>query len=144
VKLLTGERIVREQRIPMTIRTIHKMFRSHPTMEVQVSLVYRAFGLPHVPELNPFLLLDEFTSDNLEDHLPGFPFHTHRGIHHHLCSSWESGTRDSLGNSKTIREGDVQWMTAGSGIIHRGMPKADKRGYCRVVGFGQTCQRQIK
>jgi redox-sensitive bicupin YhaK (pirin superfamily) len=119
----------------MTIRTIHKVFKGRPTMEGAGVLVKRAFGLPHVPELDPFLLLDEFTSDNPEDYLPGFPFHPHRGIETVTCVfRGNVEHRDSLGNSGTIHEGDVQWMTAGSGIIHQEMPKGD------ASGFLQGCQ----
>jgi redox-sensitive bicupin YhaK (pirin superfamily) len=104
-------------------------------MEGAGVLVKRAFGLPHVPELDPFLLLDEFTSHNPEDYLPGFPFHPHRGIE---TITWvfhgKVEHRDSLGNSGTIHEGDVQWMTAGSGIIHQEMPQGDESG------FLQGCQ----
>jgi redox-sensitive bicupin YhaK (pirin superfamily) len=113
----------------MTVRTIHKVFGSRPTMEGAGVLVHRAFGLPHVPELDPFLLLDEFTSDIPEQYLPGFPFHPHRGfqtITYVLHGTVEH--RDSLGNTGTIREGEVQWMTAGSGIIHQEMPKGDESG----------------
>ncbi|MDD1675371.1 MAG: pirin family protein [Methanomicrobiales archaeon] len=92
-------------------------------------LVRRAFGMPHVPELDPFLLLDEFRSELPEDYLPGFPFHPHRGIEtitYVLHGRVEH--QDSLGNRGTIEEGDVQWMTAGSGIVHQEMPKGDERG----------------
>jgi redox-sensitive bicupin YhaK (pirin superfamily) len=113
----------------MAVRTIHKVFKSRPTLEGAGVLVQRAFGLPQVPELDPFLLLDEFTSDNPEEYLPGFPFHPHRGIEtvtYVLHGKIEH--RDSLGNAGTIGEGDVQWMTAGSGIIHQEMPGGDEQG----------------
>ncbi|MDD1678176.1 MAG: pirin family protein [Methanomicrobiales archaeon] len=99
-------------------------------MEGAGVLVHRAFGLPHVPELDPFLLLDEFMSGNPEEYLPGFPFHPHRGIEtvtYVLHGKVEH--RDSLGTVGTIGEGDVQWMTAGSGIIHQEMPKGDESGF---------------
>ncbi len=98
-------------------------------MEGAGVLVYRAFGLPHVPEMDPFLLLDEFASNSPENYLPGFPFHPHRGfetITYVLRGSVEH--KDSLGNTGIIQEGDVQWMTAGNGIIHQEMPKGDKTG----------------
>jgi redox-sensitive bicupin YhaK (pirin superfamily) len=87
-----------------------------------------------VPRLDPFLLLDAFGSDNPADYLPGFPWHPHRGmetITYVLEGEVEHG--DSLGNRGVIAAGDIQWMTAGSGIIHQEMPKGD-RGM-RLVGF---------
>jgi redox-sensitive bicupin YhaK (pirin superfamily) len=82
-----------------------------------------------VPQLDPFLLLDDFHSDNPKDYLPGFPWHPHRGIEtitYVLHGRVEHG--DSMGNKGTISSGDVQWMTAGSGIIHQEMPKGSKDG----------------
>ena len=84
----------------------------------------RAFGFQEVPQLDPFLLLDDFGSDDPHDYLAGFPWHPHRGIEtvtYMLKGKVEHG--DSMGNSGIIETGDVQWMTAGSGIVHQEMPK---------------------
>lgn len=89
----------------------------------------RAFGNQQGPDLDPFLLLDEFKSDNPDDYLAGFPWHPHRGIEtitYVLDGRVEHG--DSLGNEGVIGSGDVQWMTAGSGIIHQEMPKGTPAG----------------
>jgi quercetin 2,3-dioxygenase len=89
----------------------------------------RLFGHAEAPALDPFLLLDDFRSDRPEDYLKGFPWHPHRGIEtitYVLKGDVEHG--DSLGNKGTISSGDVQWMTAGSGIIHQEMPKGDQNG----------------
>lgn len=84
----------------------------------------RAFGYQQVPELDPFLLLDDFHSDDEHDYVAGFPWHPHRGIEtitYMLHGRVEHG--DSIGNSGVILPNEVQWMTAGSGIIHQEMPK---------------------
>ena len=84
----------------------------------------RAFGFREVPDLDPFLLLDDFHSDDPKDYIAGFPWHPHRGIEtvtYMMEGKVEHG--DSIGNSGAILSGDCQWMTAGSGIIHQEMPK---------------------
>jgi redox-sensitive bicupin YhaK (pirin superfamily) len=84
----------------------------------------RAFGFREVPDLDPFLLLDDFHSDNPNDYIAGFPWHPHRGIEtvtYMIEGNVEHG--DSIGNAGVIESGDCQWMTAGSGIIHQEMPK---------------------
>ena len=89
----------------------------------------RAFGNSHVPAFDPFLLLDDFRADDPQHYLPGFPWHPHRGIEtitYVLRGDVEHG--DSMGNRGVIGAGDVQWMTAGSGIIHQEMPKGDAHG----------------
>jgi redox-sensitive bicupin YhaK (pirin superfamily) len=94
----------------------------------------RAFGFGNTSEFDPFLLLDDFRNDVPEDYLAGFPWHPHRGIEtitYVLAGTVEHG--DSLGNRGAIASGDVQWMTAGSGIIHQEMPKGDEVG--RMHGF---------
>lgn len=90
----------------------------------------RAIGTGEINEFDPFLLLDDFRSDNPRYYLKGFPWHPHRGIEtitYVLRGMVEHG--DSLGNTGVIAEGDIQWMTAGSGIIHQEMPKGDNSGY---------------
>ncbi len=112
-----------------TIRRIKKVWKSRPTIEGAGVHLKRAFGYNQVPQLDPFLLLDDFRSDNPDHYLKGFPWHPHRGIEtitYVLSGKVEHG--DSLGNQGIIHPGDVQWMTAGSGIIHQEMPKGDKKG----------------
>jgi redox-sensitive bicupin YhaK (pirin superfamily) len=110
-------------------RTIRKVIKSRPTIEGAGVHLHRAIGF-HEPELfDPFLLLDDFRSDVPAEYLKGFPWHPHRGIEtitYVLRGDVEHG--DSLGNSGVISSGDVQWMTAGNGIIHQEMPKGDSQG----------------
>jgi redox-sensitive bicupin YhaK (pirin superfamily) len=108
---------------------IKKILKSTPTIEGAGVHLKRVFGYYQIPMLDPFLLLDDFHSDKPEDFLPGFPWHPHRGIEtitYVLKGDVEHG--DSLGNQGVIGSGDVQWMTAGSGIIHQEMPKGDGDG----------------
>lgn len=105
------------------IRKVARILKSKPTIEGAGVRLKRAFGRAEAPVLDPFLLLDDFHSDKPEDYLAGFPWHPHRGIEtvtYVLNGLVEHG--DSLGNQGAIRPGDVQWMTAGSGIIHQEMP----------------------
>lgn len=110
-------------------RKIRKIFKSKPTIEGAGVHLRRAFGFAEVPLFDPFLLLDDFRSEIPELFLKGFPWHPHRGIEtitYVLRGTVEHG--DSLGNSGIIAPGDIQWMTAGSGIIHQEMPKGDTKG----------------
>lgn len=118
----------------MSIRPIKRLVRSKPTREGAGVHLRRAFGFGNTSDFDPFLLLDDFRNDVPEDYLAGFPWHPHRGIEtitYVLAGEVEHG--DSLGNRGAIRAGDVQWMTAGSGIIHQEMPKGDAVG--RMHGF---------
>ena len=111
-----------------TVRRIKKVWKSKPTIEGAGVHLMRAFGYYQVPLLDPFLLFDDFRSDNPDHYLKGFPWHPHRGIEtitYVLTGVVEHG--DSMGNRGLISSGDVQWMTAGSGIIHQEMPKGDKK-----------------
>jgi hypothetical protein len=111
------------------IRKIKKILRSKSTIEGAGVHLKRAFGFYQVPMLDPFLLLDDFHSTNPDHYLKGFPWHPHRGIEtitYVLHGKVEHG--DSMGNKGMIESGDVQWMTAGSGIIHQEMPKGEKDG----------------
>jgi redox-sensitive bicupin YhaK (pirin superfamily) len=111
------------------VRKIKKILKSKPTIEGAGVHLKRAFGYYQVPLLDPFLLLDDFHSDNPHDYIKGFPWHPHRGIEtitYMLKGEVEHG--DSMGNKGTIHAGDIQWMTAGSGIIHQEMPKGRKDG----------------
>jgi hypothetical protein len=111
------------------IRRIRKILKSQPTIEGAGVHLKRAFGYQQVPELDPFLLLDDFHSDNPDEYIKGFPWHPHRGIEtitYVLYGKVEHG--DSMGNKGSIFSGDIQWMTAGSGIIHQEMPKGQEDG----------------
>ena len=117
------------------IRKIKKVLKSQPTMEGAGVRLKRVFGYNETELMDPFLLLDHFGSDNPEDYLKGFPWHPHRGIEtitYLIEGSVEH--EDSLGNKGIIGSGDVQWMTAGSGIIHQEMPESVD-GQPRVLGF---------
>jgi redox-sensitive bicupin YhaK (pirin superfamily) len=108
-------------------RKIKKAWKSKLTIEGAGVHLKRGFGYYQVPQLDPFLLLDDFHSNNPGHYLAGFPWHPHRGIEtitYVLHGRVEHG--DSMGNSGIISLGDVQWMTAGSGIIHQEMPRGDK------------------
>jgi quercetin 2,3-dioxygenase len=110
-------------------RAIRQVFKSKPTIEGAGVHLKRALGFNEVPLFDPFLLLDDFRSDTPSHFLKGFPWHPHRGIEtitYMLDGNVEHG--DSMGNKGVIGAGDVQWMTAGSGIIHQEMPKGDSKG----------------
>jgi redox-sensitive bicupin YhaK (pirin superfamily) len=118
----------------MSIRPVKQVITAKPTLEGAGVHLRRAFGFGKTAEFDPFLLLDDFRNDIPEDYLAGFPWHPHRGIEtitYVLAGTVEHG--DSLGNRGAIASGDVQWMTAGSGIIHQEMPKGDATG--RMHGF---------
>lgn len=110
-------------------RKIKKILICQPTLEGAGVLLNRVFGYNEAPTFDPFLMLDDFRSDTPEHYLKGFPWHPHRGIEtitYVLKGDVEHS--DSLGNTGVISSGDVQWMTAGSGIIHQEMPKGDANG----------------
>lgn len=118
----------------MSVRPIKRLIQSKPTLEGAGVRLRRAFGFGNTSDFDPFLLLDDFRNDIPEDYLAGFPWHPHRGIEtitYVLAGTVEHG--DSLGNRGVIGPGDVQWMTAGRGIIHQEMPKGDATG--RMHGF---------
>ena len=118
----------------MSIRPVKKLIKSKPTLEGAGVHLRRAFGFGNTSDFDPFLLLDDFRNEVPEDYLAGFPWHPHRGIEtitYVLAGTVEHG--DSMGNRGAIAAGDVQWMTAGSGIIHQEMPKGDLAG--RMHGF---------
>ena len=118
----------------MSIRPIKRVIKSTPTMEGAGVRLRRAFGFGTTQDYDPFLLLDDFRGDRTEDYIAGFPWHPHRGIEtitYVLAGNVDHG--DSMGNSGTITSGDVQWMTAGRGIIHQEMPHGDEKG--RMHGF---------
>ena len=118
----------------MSIRPVKRIVKAKPTLEGAGVHLRRAFGFGATSEFDPFLLLDDFRNDLPEDYSAGFPWHPHRGIEtitYVLAGEVEHA--DSLGNHGSITAGDVQWMTAGSGIIHQEMPKGDVTG--RMHGF---------
>ncbi len=118
----------------MSIRPVKRVVQSQPTLEGAGVRLRRAFGFGETDEFDPFLLLDDFRNENPEDYLAGFPWHPHRGIEtitYVLAGTVNHG--DSLGNKGSLGAGDVQWMTAGSGILHQEMPKGDAEG--RMHGF---------
>ena len=118
----------------MSIRPVKRIVTSQPTMEGAGVKLHRAFGFGDTGEFDPFLLLDDFRNDRPEDYRAGFPWHPHRGIEtitYVLAGTVDHG--DSLGNKGKLGAGDVQWMTAGSGILHQEMPQGDARG--RMHGF---------
>src|SRR5919108_2770688 len=118
----------------MSIRAVKSISQSQLTLEGAGVKLRRAFGFGRTSDFDPFLLLDDFRNERPQDYLPGFPWHPHRGIEtitYVLAGTVEHG--DSMGNSGSIGTGDVQWMTAGRGIIHQEMPKGDAGG--RMHGF---------
>jgi len=118
----------------MSIRPVKRMIQAKPTVEGAGVHLRRAFGFGQTEDYDPFLLLDDFRNDRPEDYEAGFPWHPHRGIEtitYVLAGTVEHG--DSLGNRGAIAAGDVQWMTAGNGIIHQEMPQGDPDG--KMHGF---------
>jgi len=115
-------------------RKVQRHTQSQPTLEGAGVYLHRALGFDEVPIFDPFLLLDDFRADDPDRYLAGFPWHPHRGIEtitYVLEGMVEHG--DSMGNQGVIGPGDVQWMTAGSGIVHQEMPHGDLEG--RMYGF---------
>jgi len=118
----------------MSIRPVKRLVKAKPTLEGAGVHLRRAFGFGETGDVDPFLLLDDFRNDRPDDYLAGFPWHPHRGIEtitYVLAGNVDHA--DSLGNAGTIGAGDVQWMTAGSGIIHQEMPHGNDRG--QMHGF---------
>ena len=118
----------------MSIRPVKRLVKAKPTVEGAGVHLRRAFGFGNTADFDPFLLLDDFRNERPEDYLAGFPWHPHRGIEtitYVLAGTVEHG--DSMGNQGVIGAGDVQWMTAGRGILHQEMPKGERDG--RMHGF---------
>ncbi len=118
----------------MSVRPIKRISIPNPVIEGAGVHLSRGFGFGNTSDFDPFLLFDDFRNDRPEDYLAGFPWHPHRGIEtitYVLAGTVDHG--DSLGNAGTLAAGDVQWMTAGSGIIHQEMPHGDAAG--RMHGF---------
>ena len=118
----------------MSVRPVKEVIHPKPTLEGAGVRLQRGFGFGNTSEFDPFLLFDDFRNDNPRDYLAGFPWHPHRGIEtitYVLAGTVEHG--DSLGNRGSLGAGDVQWMTAGRGILHQEMPQGDAQG--RMHGF---------
>jgi len=118
----------------MSIRPVKRIVTSKPTIEGAGVHLRRAFGFGDTTEFDPFLLFDDFRNDRPDEYRAGFPWHPHRGIEtitYVLAGNVEHG--DSLGNRGNLGAGDVQWMTAGRGILHQEMPQGDTQG--RMHGF---------
>jgi len=118
----------------MSIRPVRSVVGSRPTIEGAGVKLRRAFGFGNTANFDPFLLFDDFRNENPDDYRAGFPWHPHRGIEtitYVLAGTVAHG--DSLGNRGNLGAGDVQWMTAGSGILHQEMPQGDPQG--RMHGF---------
>lgn len=118
----------------MSIRPVKSTLQAQPTQEGAGVKLHRGFGFGQTNETDPFLLFDDFRNENPQDYLAGFPWHPHRGIEtitYVLAGTVAHG--DSLGNSGDLGAGDVQWMTAGRGILHQEMPRGDAAG--RMHGF---------
>jgi quercetin 2,3-dioxygenase len=118
----------------MSIRPVRRITESRPAIEGAGVRLRRAFGFGNTTDFDPFLLFDDFRNERPEDYLAGFPWHPHRGIEtitYVLAGTVAHG--DSLGNKGSLTAGDVQWMTAGRGILHQEMPKGDPTG--RMHGF---------
>lgn len=118
----------------MSIRPIRRVIEARPTVEGAGVRLRRAFGFGDTTDFDPFLLFDDFRGDDPEDYRAGFPWHPHRGIEtitYVLAGTVAHG--DSLGNTGKMGAGDVQWMTAGRGILHQEMPEGDPSG--RMHGF---------
>ena len=118
----------------MSIRPVKRIVDSRPTREGAGVKLRRAFGFGDTTEFDPFLLFDDFRNERPDDYLAGFPWHPHRGIEtitYVLAGTVEHG--DSLGNRGSLGAGDIQWMTAGRGIMHQEMPRGDVQG--RMHGF---------
>jgi redox-sensitive bicupin YhaK (pirin superfamily) len=118
----------------MSVRPIARTMQASPAIEGAGVRLHRAFGFSEPEQMDPFLLFDDFRGDRPQDYIKGFPWHPHRGIEtitYVLAGAVEHG--DSLGNRGTLKGGDVQWMTAGSGILHQEMPLGNARG--QMHGF---------
>ncbi len=129
----------------MSIRPIKRIIQSQPTIEGAGVKLRRAFGFGNTDEFDPFLLLDDFRNERPQDYLAGFPWHPHRGIEtitYVLSGSVQHG--DSLGNRGTLGAGDVQWMTAGSGILHQEMPRGDTRGWMHGFQLWANLPKALK
>jgi redox-sensitive bicupin YhaK (pirin superfamily) len=129
----------------MSIRPVTYEAKARPTMEGAGVHLHRAFGFQNPDQMDPFLLFDDFRNEDPRDYMRGFPWHPHRGIEtitYVLAGTVDHG--DSLGNVGTLGAGDVQWMTAGSGILHQEMPKGNARGQMHGFQLWANLPRDLK
>jgi redox-sensitive bicupin YhaK (pirin superfamily) len=129
----------------MSIRPVQSSTRARPAIEGAGVHLHRGFGFGDPKRMDPFLLFDDFRGDHPGDYRAGFPWHPHRGIEtitYVLAGSVEHG--DSLGNRGTLKGGDVQWMTAGSGILHQEMPKGNAKGQMHGFQLWANLPRALK
>ena len=129
----------------MSIRPVVQENRAQPTYEGAGVHLHRAFGFGDPERMDPFLLFDDFRNEDPRDYLSGFPWHPHRGIEtitYVLAGAVEHG--DSLGNTGTLKGGDVQWMTAGSGILHQEMPRGNAKGQMHGFQLWANLPSQLK
>ena len=129
----------------MSIRPVASQSRARPATEGAGVNLHRAFGFSEPERMDPFLMFDDFRGDHPRDYMAGFPWHPHRGIEtitYVLAGSVEHG--DSLGNRGTMKGGDVQWMTAGSGILHQEMPKGNAQGQMHGFQLWANLPRDLK
>lgn len=129
----------------MSIRPVDQILQAQPTMEGAGVKLHRAFGFGDPELADPFLLFDDFRNDKPQDYERGFPWHPHRGIE--TITYVLSGTvehADSLGNKGALGAGDVQWMTAGSGILHQEMPEGDAKGQMHGFQLWANLPRDLK
>ena len=129
----------------MSVRPIARTMQASPAIEGAGVRLHRAFGFSEPEQMDPFLLFDDFRGDRPQDYIKGFPWHPHRGIEtitYVLAGAVEHG--DSLGNRGTLKGGDVQWMTAGSGILHQEMPLGNARGQMHGFQLGANLPSHLK
>lgn len=129
----------------MSIRPVKKSQIARPTVEGAGVHLHRGFGFGQTSDTDPFLLFDDFRGESPRDYKAGFPWHPHRGIEtitYVLSGSVEH--RDSLGNRGTLKGGDVQWMTAGSGIMHQEMPSGNAKGQMHGFQLWANLPRSLK
>ena len=129
----------------MSLRPTLETRQATPTLEGAGVKLHRAFGFQDPSEMDPFLLFDDFRNELTEDFEKGFPWHPHRGIEtitYVLAGAVDHG--DSLGNRGTLKGGDVQWMTAGSGILHQEMPKGNAQGQMHGFQLWANLPRELK
>jgi len=129
----------------VSLRPVERIIESQPTIEGAGVRLRRAFGFGETREFDPFLLFDDFRNDRPADYLAGFPWHPHRGIEtitYVLKGTVDHG--DSLGNRGSLGAGDVQWMTAGSGILHQEMPKGDPQGLMHGFQLWANLPQRLK
>lgn len=129
----------------MSLRPTRRIIEAQPTLEGAGVKLHRAFGFGETGEFDPFLLFDDFRNENPSDFMAGFPWHPHRGIEtitYVLAGSVHHA--DSLGNQGSLGAGDVQWMTAGSGILHQEMPKGNNRGQMHGFQLWANLPRSLK